>query len=452
MNLSAQIGDLPARVLHTPASRPSYVNRVLFYGLICLLLFGPLAFGATQPWALWILEIGSALLFALWTVAAMAGRVEVRWNPLFVPMLAFAALVATQVVFRRSAYLYATEVSALQYCAYGLLCFLAAQTISSERRVRQAGLIATGYGLAVALFALLQSIIPNGKFYWLVTPSRPSRMYGPYYNHNHYAGLMEMLAPIPLVYALSSQVQGAKRGAAAAAGIFMAATIFLSGSRGGMIAFLVEVAVLCSVALKSGSLTLPTTRRGKKTRSAPVLLVAMALLFGLVFWLGGNEFAHRFSSIHSEAQHEISGGTRLTIDRDSLRMWRQRPLLGWGLGAFPVAYPQFRTFYTNLFVNQAHNDPLQLLVETGTVGFAVGVWFLAVVFRQGIRKLENWAVDLNGTLAFACLLGIIGLLVHGFVDFNLQIPANAAIFYVLATLAAAPLDTCQQLAGIPFRN
>jgi O-antigen ligase len=249
---------------------------------------------------------------------------------------------------------------------------------------------------------------------------------------------MEMLAPIPLVYALSSQSQGVKRGAAAVAGIFMAATIFLSGSRGGMIAFLVEVAVLCGAAVKSGSLTLPTTRHGKKTRSAPVLLVAMALLFGLVFWLGGNEFAHRFSSIHSEAQHEISGGTRLTIDRDSLRMWRQRPLLGWGLGAFPVAYPQFRTFYTNLFVNQTHNDPLQLLVETGALGFAVGVWFLVVVFRQATRKLADWPADLNGVVAFACLLATIGILVHGFVDFNLQIPANAAVFYVLTTLVAAP--------------
>jgi hypothetical protein len=28
-------------------------------------------------------------------------------------------------------------------------------------------------------------------------------------------------------------------------------------------------------------------------------------------------------------------------------MAMQRPILGWGLGTFPVVYPQFRTFYTN---------------------------------------------------------------------------------------------------------
>jgi hypothetical protein len=38
----------------------------------------------------------------------------------------------------------------------------------------------------------------------------------------------------------------------------------------------------------------------------------------------------------------------------------------------------------------------------------------------------------------ACLLGCTGILVHSFVDYNLQVPANAAWFYVLAAVAASP--------------
>ena len=34
------------------------------------------------------------------------------------------------------------------------------------------------------------------------------------------------------------------------------------------------------------------------------------------------------------------------------------------------------------------------------------------------------------------MLGITGILVHSFIDFNLQIPANAALFYVLCVVAA----------------
>ena len=57
------------------------------------------------------------------------------------------------------------------------------------------------------------------------------------------------------------------------------------------------------------------------------------------------------------------------------------PLLGWGLGTFPTIYPSFRSFYTNLFVNQAHNDYAQLLVETGLLGFGLMLWFVFRLYR-----------------------------------------------------------------------
>jgi hypothetical protein len=48
-------------------------------------------------------------------------------------------------------------------------------------------------------------------------------------------------------------------------------------------------------------------------------------------------------------------------------------------------------------------------------------------------------------LTVAALLGCVGILVHSFLDFNLQIPANAALFYVLCVVAAAePLQESQR--------
>ena len=69
--------------------------------------------------------------------------------------------------------------------------------------------------------------------------------------------------------------------------------------------------------------------------------------------------------------------------------WLKRPFLGWGLGTFPIVYPQFRSFYTTFFVNQAHNDYLQLLVETGLAGFAIAIWFLVLMFRQADHEAER---------------------------------------------------------------
>ena len=161
-------------------------------------------------------------------------------------------------------------------------------------------------------------------------------------------------------------------------------------------------------------------------------------MIGFLIWLGGNELTRRLVSIQSEAHQEITGGVRFTIDRDCLRMFRDRPLLGWGLGAFPVVYPQFRSFYTSFFVNEAHNDYLQLLVETGLPGFGLAIWFLAITFRGARKKFKNWTETINGTLTVAAILGCTGILVHSLLDFNLQIPANAVLFYVLCAVAAAP--------------
>jgi O-antigen ligase len=327
---------------------------------------------------------------------------------------------------RLTAYRYATFSQALLYIAYAAICFLVVQVL---RRTWQVQTLAWGfsiYGFVVALFALIQGLASNGKLYWLRTPRFGGWIYGPYVNHNHYAGLMEMLLPIPLVFVFTRYGSGLRKGMAAFAAALMASTIFLSGSRGGMLAVAVQITIFVAILL----------RQKQTGRMVFTLGIFLALAIGLLAWLGGGELVERIASIHSETRTELSGAMRVDIDRDALRMFEHNPILGWGLGTFADVYPQFRSFYTNFFVDNAHNDYLQLLVEMGTLGFATMLWFLVTVYYRAIKKLKNWTVDTNGALSLAAMLGISGILVHSFLDFNLQIPANAALFYVLCTLAA----------------
>ncbi len=252
-------------------------------------------------------------------------------------------------------------------------------------------------------------------------------IYGPYVNHNHYAGLMEMLVPIPLVFCFTRYAYGVRRTIAGVGAAVMASTVFLSGSRGGMLALAVEMTFFAAVLMA----------RRKRPKAIIVGGVFLLVVFGLAAWLGGSELANRMASIRTEAKAEMSGGMRLAIDRDSLHMFLKKPVLGWGLGTFPIAYPQFRSFYTNFFVNEAHNDYLQLLVEMGAVGFATMLWFLVALYRNGLKKLHDWSININGAVTLAALLGCTGILVHSFVDFNLHVPGNAALFYALCMLAVS---------------
>lgn len=409
-------------------TRQQQLGTLLLLGTFGLLMFGPLAFGAVEPWSIFFMQAGAAMLLVLWSVQqVLQGRIEIRPNPLFAPMLVFGALVLAQLVFRRSAYMHETVNGALLFVAYGILCFLASQVIVRKEQLQRLAILFSVYGTAVACFALLQGISSNGRLYWLREPSNGGWIYGPYVNHNHYAGLMEMLVPIPLVIALSKLTDQRGRAVAAVAGAIMAGTIFLSGSRGGMIALLAELAILSVLLI----------RQKKGIRTAVTVGLFAVVVVGVLVWLGGAELGRRIATMSSASHSDITNSMRMSLNRDGIRMFLRRPVLGWGLGTFPIAYPEFRSFYTNFFVNEAHDDYVQLLVEMGALGFATMLWFMIAAFRSCLGKLGNWSTDINGSLAAACLLGISGILVHSLVDFNLQIPANAALFYVLCTLAAS---------------
>jgi O-antigen ligase len=409
------------------SERAQQAGSVLFYGIFGLLLFGPLAFGAVEPWSIFLLEAGSAALFLVWVgKQVLEGRIKVIWNPLFLPMGVFGLLIISQLVFRLTAYPHDTVAMALKYFAYALLCFLAGQTLLRGSQARRLALIFSLYGAALAGFALLQGISSNGKLYWLRLPRNGGWIYGPYVNHNHYAGLMEMLVPIPLVLALTRLASARTRAAAAVVAAVMVGTIFLSGSRGGMLAVVAELAILAVLLVRQ--------KRGLRT--AVSIGVFLAIVVALLIWIGGGELSRRIATV-GMSHSEISSDTRFNINRDGLRMFLKKPVLGWGLGTFPVVYPQFRTFYTNFYVNQAHDDYLQLLVEMGSLGFGTMLWFVMTLYARAFKKIGNWPAEISGATTLACVLGLSGILVHSALDFNLQIPANAALFYVLCTIAAA---------------
>jgi O-antigen ligase len=407
--------------------RATQAGTALLYGIFGLLLFAPLAFGAVEPWSIFLVETGSAALFLLWIgKQVLEGEMKIRWNPLFLPMAVFALLILSQLVFRRSAYPHDTVSLALLYLAYGMLCFLAGQTLIRGSQARTLALIFSVYGGAVAAFALLQGISSNGRLYWIRQPRSGGWIYGPYVNHNHYAGLMEMLVPIPLVLSLTRLASTKARAAAAATAAVMVGTIFISGSRGGMLAIVAELIILAALLVKQ--------KRGLRT--AIGIGVFMAIVAGLLTWVGGPEITKRITTVGT-GHSDLSSDIRTYVNRDGLRMFLKKPVMGWGLGTFPVVYPQFRTFYTNFFVNEAHDDYLQLLVEMGLLGFATMLWFVVTLYARALKKMKNWTGEIGGAVTLACVLGLSGILVHSAVDFNLQIPANAALFYVLCTIAAA---------------
>src|SRR6266566_3088936 len=85
---------------------PRKATLMLLVGVLAMLIFGPLAFGGVEPWAIFTIESGAALLLLAWTVAAAVSPLglSVRLSPLYKPMLLFLAVGFAQLIFGRSAY------------------------------------------------------------------------------------------------------------------------------------------------------------------------------------------------------------------------------------------------------------------------------------------------------------------------------------------------------------
>lgn len=416
-------------------------HRALVYGTCLLLSFGPLAFGATEPWSIAVLELGTSALVLVWMAKQNAlGRVKIHLHPLFPPMAVMAALVLFQLVTGLTAYHYLTATRAALFLTYAAVFFVVVHTFRSDRDLKLFSGWFSIYGFLVALFAIVQGFTDKtGRLYWVRLPRFGGWTYGPYVDHSHYAGLMEMLLPIPLVLAVLGVYRGNQRVLLWLFAGTMMMSVFLSQSRGGVLAMMVELMFLAAIAIRRSS-----ARR--QHRSTFIAVAAFIAFLAFVGWLGGNAVLERFSV---PRQQDLRGLGRPAILKDSLRLVARKPATGWGLGTYPIVFPGVRSFYSNLFVNHAHNDYVELVAETGLVGAAAMGWFLLGLYRHGLRKVHSRQSRAIDAVSLYALTSCTGIVAHSFWDFNLQIPANAALFFALCALASTPL-MARRVREAPF--
>ena len=121
----------------------------------------------------------------------------------------------------------------------------------------------------------------------------------------------------------------------------------------------------------------------------------------------------------------------------ALKALKEFPILGSGGGTFYVVFPRYREREIDGYYDHAHNDYVQFATETGVLGVGViGLLVLATVL-VALRTQYQSRDPLARGVAFAVTMGIIALMIHSWVDFNLQRPANALTFVVLLAMGWA---------------
>jgi hypothetical protein len=487
-------------------SRLFAITRAL---LVATLLAAPLPFGAVQEWAWGTLAVIVFLLLLVWSIDKVEkGVIRLEWTPLYLPAGLFFVLGMIQffghftldsITTRESLLKFATDLVifflALQFCgAPAEKATLCPPPQSSEAGnsalppshapdmpvrggagspVRALGWTIVAYSFILSLFAIFQFFSSHGLIYWTIATH--GWTFGPYVNHNDYAGLMELLIPIMVATVLTvfrrrptpstskavsadawsgarslpSRLAGpaywqpsasrtAREPSTTALAIFLGCvvlipivSVLLSGSRGGLISLAFEALLAAVLIFLRG----PSSARRITVVLGSSALLAAALLF---VWIAPRQSLERLATLVDAAHSpEVGLAERLVVSRDSLGILRDHPWLGSGLGSFETVFHRYQSFPTDLTWDHAHNDYVEALAETGLAGGALILLALGLFFWLAFRNLGERLRHRAGWIRFGAAIGCCGLLVHSFADFNLHIPANAAWVALCLALATS---------------
>jgi O-antigen ligase len=402
--------------------------KVLRVGLCALLAFAVLAYGSADVWAASALEIGTAILFLYWAILDFLDpQASVRWIPLAWPVVGLLVIGISQLVFHGTANAFFTRVELLRAASALLIFFLVAQAFRTRTDLSQLAWFFMFLSFAVSLFGIAQHFSPNGKIYWLQSLAVPSEFFGPYVNRNHFAGFVELTMPVGLALIATLLV------------IVPIGAIVLAGSRAGVIVAGFQIVLLLLMARRGR-----ISHRGQIVALAATTIAALAL----ISWLGTGVTFERFSALRSG---DVSVNRRLSMARGGLRIFSDYPIKGCGLGALVDVYPRYETIYDARLVDHVHNDYVETLAETGILGGLCGVAFLFLFYREARRSFAAEQGHLSRALHAGAIVAVSGLLLHSFVDFNLHIPANAALFLVQAYVATSPPLPSAASVAIPKR-
>lgn len=132
----------------------------------------------------------------------------------------------------------------------------------------------------------------------------------------------------------------------------------------------------------------------------------------------------------------VSEVARLEVGRDALQIVRDYPITGTGAGSFASVYPLYDSGNVGFYdYKHAHNDYIQFASELGLPGLALlaGI-VLFSLWNSVLTQLRRRQRFMRG-LGCGVFMAIVAMLIHTAVDFNLQIPANAATFVVILAMA-----------------
>jgi O-antigen ligase len=434
---------------HTDERPP---GRFVFVLICSIPIISTIAFGAVDTWATGLLFVLTAMLVCGWVVGGLKlGEFSFSTDPIQLPMIGLLLIGCIQLLPLWNSGIPAELLNepasrALSLDAYATRLFLirlitqivffaAALTFVERReRVKLVAIILVIFGALVGFFGVLQRLT-NPEAIFGIRPTPQAIPFGTFVNQHHFAALMEMTSGLAIGMLFGRASGRDQKLLLGLAAIIMAIAVLFTGSRGGFISYLgvVVFAVLANFAGELGTQREASIRRRLLIFGGAILLMMLAL--GSVVFLGGGEGLLR--GLGADSASDITSG-RGHFWNIAGKIFLDHPIFGAGFDAFGVAFSRYDTWSGLYRVEQAHNDYLQTLADSGVLGFICVATFIVILVRGGLRAIADQSDALKQSISVGALAGCLGILIHSFFDFPLRTPANSFVFLLLVVLVVAP--------------
>ena len=287
-------------------------------------------------------------------------------------------------------------------------------------RVRQLVWACLGAGVLLVVVMISHRVFNIGSVYGSGIPGAlPEPFFAPFINANHGGAFCAALMPLALVRTQDGVVRdrllgfvalgiltfgvwaAGSRGAVVGAGLGLSAALFAAGSRN------VRIMVGCTL----GFVALSVIAIGPEQ--------ALGLLSDLVNPGVSVSVEHGYT--------DLTTGRTLLLN-DAAKIVKQVLWLGVGAGGFNEAYKIVRTDPSFNISSHAHNEPIQLLVEHGLIGFLLVMASLAMVVAVGIKAFRTWSDRPDRRWMIAGFMGCLTTLATvAMVDFPFRLGSHSVL-------------------------
>lgn len=270
--------------------------------------------------------------------------------------------------------------------------------------------------------------------YWVVRPF--------FNDHTHYGAVLALVLPFFAVMVFNRSYRPGIRRLSGLIVVFFLVGILFSYSRASWLSLMFAFA---------GFIILVFRIRMRWILAVCILLASSLYLFqnDIIMHLERNtqessgDFSEHLRSV-SNITSDASNLERINRWRSAVRMYQERPLLGWGPGTYQFVYAPFQraadyTIITTHFgdLGNAHSEYIGPLSESGMPGMLLVVALALSIILTGIRLWKHAADREQRLMALGISLGFITYFAHSFLNNFLDTDKASVPFWGMTAILVA---------------